>query len=250
MYPSLPSEGCLRRRLRGRLYTPMERFVHLCHCDLQRAQESRHCARFRRVRHPASFWLARHRSHLVGCSWRSRTLPVRLSFCLLRPASDPVSLRGHRDQITAIRFVRPAAESAPSTSTGIAPGYLLTASKDTFLKLWDLQTQHCTQTVVAHRSEVWTMDLNPEQDLVFTGSGEGELKAWKIDHEALAQGLRETDTGEVRLQVIISPQCRIHGDFLGLEISPSCFDSPSGLFPPCLANHLPPTSTIPCRPVP
>ncbi|KAL1944244.1 hypothetical protein VTO73DRAFT_3429 [Trametes versicolor] len=106
-------------------------------------------------------------------------------------------LRGHRDQITAIRFVRPAAESAPSTSTGIAPGYLLTSSKDTFLKLWDLQTQHCTQTVVAHRSEVWTMDLNPEQDLVFTGSGEGELKAWKIDHEALAQGLRETDTGEV-----------------------------------------------------
>ncbi|KAI0375739.1 WD-repeat-containing protein [Pilatotrama ljubarskyi] len=106
-------------------------------------------------------------------------------------------LRGHRDQITAIRFVRPVAESAPSTSTGTAPGYLLTASKDTFLKLWDLQTQHCIQTVVAHRSEVWTMDLNPEQDLVFTGSGEGEMKAWKIDHEALAQGLRETETGEV-----------------------------------------------------
>ncbi|KAI0638283.1 WD-repeat-containing protein [Trametes polyzona] len=106
-------------------------------------------------------------------------------------------LRGHRDQITAIRFVRPVAESAPSTSTGTAPGYLLTASKDTFLKLWDLQTQHCIQTVVAHRSEVWTMDLNPEQDLVFTGSGEGELKAWKIDHEALAGGLRETENGEV-----------------------------------------------------
>lgn len=48
------------------------------------------------------------------------------------------------------------------------------------------------------------MDLNTEQDLVFTGSGEGELKAWKIDHEALAQGLRETDTGEVRLRVVIS----------------------------------------------
>ncbi|KAI0832523.1 WD-repeat-containing protein [Trametes gibbosa] len=106
-------------------------------------------------------------------------------------------LRGHRDQITAIRFVRPLAESAPSTSTGTAPGFLLTASKDTFLKLWDLQTQHCIQTVVAHRSEVWTMDLNTEQDLVFTGSGEGDLKAWKIDHEALAHGLRESETGGV-----------------------------------------------------
>ena len=108
------------------------------------------------------------------------------------------SLRGHRDQITAIRFVRPTAESIPSTSTGIAPGFLLTGSKDTFLKLWDLSTQHCIQTVVAHRSEVWTLDLNPEQELVFTGSGEGEMKAWKIDHEALAGGLRETESGEVR----------------------------------------------------
>ncbi|KAI0650646.1 WD40 repeat-like protein [Trametes meyenii] len=106
-------------------------------------------------------------------------------------------LRGHRDQVTAIRFVRQVAESAPSTSTGTAPGYLLTASKDTFLKLWDLQTQHCIQTVVAHRSEVWTMDLNPEHDLVFTGSGEGEMKIWKFDHEALARGLGETGTGEV-----------------------------------------------------
>ena len=42
------------------------------------------------------------------------------------------------------------------------------------------------------------MDINPEQELVFSGSGEGEMKAWKIDHEALAQGLQETDTGEVR----------------------------------------------------
>ncbi len=41
------------------------------------------------------------------------------------------------------------------------------------------------------------MDLNPEQELVFTGSGEGEMKAWRIDHEALAQGLRETESGEV-----------------------------------------------------
>ena len=42
------------------------------------------------------------------------------------------------------------------------------------------------------------MDLDPEQDLVFTVSGEGELKAWRIDHEALVQGLRETESGEVR----------------------------------------------------
>jgi U3 small nucleolar RNA-associated protein 12 len=45
------------------------------------------------------------------------------------------------------------------------------------------------------------MDINQEQSLVFTGSGEGEMKAWRIDHEALAEGLKETDTGEVSTRI-------------------------------------------------
>ncbi|PPQ64699.1 hypothetical protein CVT24_008326 [Panaeolus cyanescens] len=104
-------------------------------------------------------------------------------------------LRGHRDQITAIHFLA-IAEGQASTSTN-TPGFLLTSSKDTFLKLWDLSTQHCVQTVVASHSEVWSTDVNHELDLIFTGSGEGELKAWKIDREALKDGLKETESGEV-----------------------------------------------------
>lgn len=106
------------------------------------------------------------------------------------------SLRGHRDPITAIRFID-VQSLVPSTSTTSAPGFLLTSSKDTFLKLWDLSTQHCVQTVVAHRSEVWTLDIDADQKLVFTGSGEGEMKAWKLDHDAMAGGLQETESGEV-----------------------------------------------------
>ncbi|KDR83852.1 hypothetical protein GALMADRAFT_55599 [Galerina marginata CBS 339.88] len=105
-------------------------------------------------------------------------------------------LRGHRDQITAIEFLS-LPEDQPSTSTAAAPGLLLTSSKDTFMKVWDLSTQHCIQTIVAHRAEIWSLTINREQDLVFTGSGDGELKAWKIDREALKEGLKETETGEV-----------------------------------------------------
>jgi WD40 repeat protein len=105
-------------------------------------------------------------------------------------------LRGHRDQITNIRFFS-SPNDLPSTSTSTAPGYLLTSAKDTFVKFWDLSTQHCVQTIVAHRSEVWSLDINKEQDLLFTGSGEGEVKAWRIDSEALSTGLRETENGEV-----------------------------------------------------
>ena len=65
------------------------------------------------------------------------------------------------------------------------------------MKLWDLSTQHCVQTVVAHPSEVWSLDINPAKDLLFTGGGEGELKAWRIDHEALAAGLKEAEGGQV-----------------------------------------------------
>ncbi|KAF7983876.1 hypothetical protein HWV62_18218 [Athelia sp. TMB] len=105
-------------------------------------------------------------------------------------------LRGHRDQITTIRFISPV-DTQPSTSTAPAEMILLTAAKDTLLKLWDLTTQHCVQTVVAHRSEIWTMDIDSDQHLLFTGSSEGEMKAWRIDHEALSEGLKETDTGEL-----------------------------------------------------
>ncbi|KAF9482498.1 WD-repeat-containing protein [Pholiota conissans] len=106
------------------------------------------------------------------------------------------SLRGHRDQITAIKFLL-VAEGQASTSTTAAPGLLLTTSKDTFMKLWDLSTQHCVQTIVAHRSEIWSMAVNQEQNLIFTGSGEGDLKAWKMDRNVLTEGLKETENGEI-----------------------------------------------------
>lgn len=32
---------------------------------------------------------------------------------------------------------------------------------------------------------------------MFTGSSEGEMKAWRLDHEAMATGLHETESGEV-----------------------------------------------------
>ncbi|KAG2118849.1 WD-repeat-containing protein [Suillus discolor] len=104
-------------------------------------------------------------------------------------------LRGHRNQITTIKFL--SEPELPSTSTGSRSHMLLTTSKDTFMKLWDTSTQHCVQTIVAHRSEVSSLDIDPEKNFIFTGSSEGEVKAWKIDHESLSQGLVENEAGEV-----------------------------------------------------
>ncbi|KAF8826648.1 hypothetical protein HHX47_DHR5000056 [Lentinula edodes] len=105
-------------------------------------------------------------------------------------------LRGHRDQITAIKFI-PATNDVPSTSTAFTSVMLLTTSKDTFMKLWNMSTQHCIQTIVAHRSDIWAMDVNVERNIIFTGSGEGEVKAWSINTESISKGLTESDSGEI-----------------------------------------------------
>jgi U3 small nucleolar RNA-associated protein 12 len=75
---------------------------------------------------------------------------------------------------------------------------LVTSAKDTFLKLWDLATQHCIQTTIAHRSEIWSLAVDSEQSLIFTGSGEGELKAWRIDHDAVGDESPGTENDQVR----------------------------------------------------
>jgi U3 small nucleolar RNA-associated protein 12 len=104
-----------------------------------------------------------------------------------------------------MRFLQGESSNPPSTSKGISalPLFLVTCSKDTFVKLWDLTTQHCVQTIVAHRSEVWTLDVDPSEDILLTGSGEGEVKAWKINQAGLKSGLQESSSGEVCLFVSI-----------------------------------------------
>ncbi|CAG8625852.1 1091_t:CDS:10, partial [Cetraspora pellucida] len=103
-------------------------------------------------------------------------------------------MRGHKDQITAIRFLcKPLSGGVISENT-TSQEYLLSSSKDTLLKLWDLSTQHCMETVVAHRSEIWDFDVSKDETLIVTGSADPEIKLWTIDHDVLAQGLESEST--------------------------------------------------------
>ncbi|EPQ30291.1 uncharacterized protein PFL1_02407 [Pseudozyma flocculosa PF-1] len=134
-------------------------------------------------------------------------------------------LRGHRDAVTAVAFIHTpvaASESGPSSSANAtaaassssssAPGYLLSSSKDGLVKLWDLSLQHCVETVVPGRGEIWSLAVSqevpllssgskPTRDgesaddvhdgaaLVLTGSSEGEMRVWEISAEALINGI-------------------------------------------------------------
>lgn len=88
------------------------------------------------------------------------------------------------------------------------------------MKLWDLGTQHCVQTVVVGRGEVLGCAIKEEEDdveadgeggddvrgrwVVVTGSGDGEGKVWTIGKAELAKGLAENANGEVSLRPVAS----------------------------------------------
>ncbi len=81
-------------------------------------------------------------------------------------------LKGHKDQVTTLQFIQ--------------DDFLVSGSKDTLLKLWHLSTQHCLDTIVAHRSECWSSALLPvettfaDSALLLTSGAEGEVKLWSL----------------------------------------------------------------------
>lgn len=85
-------------------------------------------------------------------------------------------LKGHKDQITRLAFLKGPEEE--DTSPG---GWLISTGKDTLIKLWDLSTQHCVETHVAHQGECWTMALSPDGQGCITAGNGGEMKVWAID---------------------------------------------------------------------
>ena len=172
---------------------------------------------------------------------------VRLSRMSAKAQSSH-RLKGHRDQITNIRFLSKYPSSTPSTSTNPTSWLLISSSKDTFLKLWDLSTQHCVQTVVAHRAEVWSLGLNSEEDLLLTGSNEGELKAWKIEPGALVDGIKESENGEVWHSFECSKIILIR-PFTALESDPPYIDTPSRFTLSCLSNCISPHTSVSFCPV-
>lgn len=116
------------------------------------------------------------------------------------------------------------------------------------MKLWDLSTQHCVQTVVAHRAEVWSLGLNLEQDLLLTGSNEGELKAWKIESDALMDGIKESENGEVRSSLEGIRFTLMH-PLTALESNPPYIYTPSRVSPSCLSNRVSPHTSLSFCPI-
>lgn len=111
-------------------------------------------------------------------------------------------LRGHKDQITGLRFIEPepivqdeeGGQALTAVDGEAAEGFLLTTGKDALIKLWDLSSRHCIETHVAQSNgECWALGLSPDFNLCVTAGNDGEMKVWALDVASLAASAQHVD---------------------------------------------------------
>lgn len=121
-------------------------------------------------------------------------------------------LKGHRDAITDLHFIyasvldeEPFTSSSSSRSYGMTSKrkYLASTSKDGLLKLWDLSLQHCVETLLPGRGELWSLSVlqdfshahfeNETGALILVGDSEGKVKLYEIGKKSLQSSLQRED---------------------------------------------------------
>lgn len=107
-------------------------------------------------------------------------------------------LRGHKDQITALAWLRTqkkvddgAMDEDGVVSNGLADinshnGFILSTGKDALIKIWDIDSQQCIETHVTQvNGECWAMAVSPDHSGCVTAGNDGELKIWSLDLKGL-----------------------------------------------------------------
>ena len=109
-------------------------------------------------------------------------------------------LRGHRDAVTQLRFIGGGSDSSSSSGSSGSSGSssssehkLLSGSKDTLLKVWDMEQQRCIETIVGHRAEVWGFAVTPDESRVVTISSAADMKVWKLNTNGRGSGMELED---------------------------------------------------------
>jgi len=116
-------------------------------------------------------------------------------------------LKGHKGEITDLAFLRADPRAIDPNASNLHIGasadataveepsilgssdnfVLISSSKDSLIKIWDLEQQHCLHTLTGHRGEVWSFDVMKRPTdpyaLLVAGSIDRNLRVWKIPTE-------------------------------------------------------------------
>lgn len=73
----------------------------------------------------------------------------------------------------------------------------ISSSKDGLVRIYDIDTQHCLQTLAGHRAEVWAMCIDPTHTLLFTGSVDAEVRVFKFNDWTEENGNDKAETQDL-----------------------------------------------------
>lgn len=143
-----------------------------------------------------------HRSHLTAMSFecmRNGATEKPLSNRLVTASADGdvilwdlagengvFRVPAHNDVVTSVLLLKQETRDI-----------IVSSSKDGLVRVYDVSTQHCLQTVVGHRAEVWAMALDPTHSLLITGSVDAEVRVFRFMQEQSTSDASKDDTLDV-----------------------------------------------------
>jgi WD40 repeat protein len=100
---------------------------------------------------------------------------------LAQSSSD--SVPAPRDQNAKPELVMESGHHKPVMSIAFGPDsqWLVSASQDTTLKLWDLRTGRELRAFAGHRGMVWKTALTPDGKVLVSAGTDGAVKLWEIE---------------------------------------------------------------------
>lgn len=84
---------------------------------------------------------------------------------------------GHTNWVCGVAFSTPDRRAIEETQ---AESFLASGSYDQTIKLWDISTGDCLQTLQGHDNWVWTLAFSPDGNLLASGSGDHTIKLWHL----------------------------------------------------------------------
>ncbi|RCK63383.1 U3 small nucleolar RNA-associated protein 12 [Candida viswanathii] len=93
-------------------------------------------------------------------------------------------LKGHKGPITGVEFLSEAhTDEGEEEDLDKMDDYLVSVSRDGLIKLWELKSQQCIETHLAHSNDCWSMAINKSSDMLITSGNKDQVKVWSVDLE-------------------------------------------------------------------